>query len=366
MDSRLRYIIGFIGIALLIFGFWYFRSIVAYILISAAISILGQPILRLLKKIRIKKRALPAGFKAAIALVTIWFIIVLFFRFFIPLIINEANALSTINVDDLYLKLEKPLENVEGLVIKTGHFADSQEFRSLLTSKLMSILDVAFFSDFFTSITSILGNLFIAFFAISFITFFFLKESALFYNGVLLLVPDKHIEEVRRILSSIRFLLTRYLVGIMVEVILVMLLVTFGLWLVGIEFQHAVICGLFSGIINVIPYVGPWIGAAFSIVIGIATNIDLPVQPDLLKLVGLMILVFATIQTIDNVFFQPYIYSSSVNAHPLEIFIVILMAASLAGIGGMILAIPSYTVLRVIAKEFLSSFKVVKKLTQNI
>jgi predicted PurR-regulated permease PerM len=135
---------------------------------------------------------------------------------------------------------------------------------------------------------------------------------------------------------------------------------------VGIAFQHAVICGLVSGILNVIPYVGPWIGACFSILIGLATNINLPLQPELVTLLGLMVLVFATVQTIDNVVFQPLIYSSSVNAHPLEIFLVIIMAGSIAGIGGMILAIPSYTVFRVIAKEFLSNFKVIQKITQNI
>ncbi|MBI9068888.1 MAG: AI-2E family transporter [Salinivirgaceae bacterium] len=366
MDSRVRYIIGFIGFLLLIFGVWFFRSILAYVLISAAISILGQPIVRMLKKIKIRKRELPNGLTAAISLVSIWFVIILFFRIFIPLIVSEANELSTINVNELYSNLEKPLQEVESFVIKTGHFNDSQSFRDYLTNKIMAFMDASYLSDALSSLSSIFGNLFIAFFAISFITFFFLKESTLFSQGVLMVVPDKHTEEAKRVLSTIRFLLTRYLIGIILEVILVMILVTFGLWLVGIQFQHALICGLFSGIMNVIPYVGPWIGAAFGIIIGIATNIDLPFQPDMLKLIGLMVLVFAAIQTIDNIVFQPFIYSSSVNAHPLEIFLVILMAASIAGIGGMVLAIPSYTVLRVIAKEFLSSFKVVKKLTQNI
>jgi len=55
-----------------------------------------------------------------------------------------------------------------------------------------------------------------------------------------------------------------------------------------------------------------------------------------------------------------------VKAHPLEIFVVILVAGSLGGIVWMILAIPAYTFIRVVAKEFLGEFKVVKKLTQDI
>ena len=85
-----------------------------------------------------------------------------------------------------------------------------------------------------------------------------------------------------------------------------------------------------------------------------------------LPLLGFMIIVFGSVQIIDNILFQPLIYSSSVKAHPLEIFLVILAAASLAGILGMILAIPVYTILRVIAKEFFDNMKIVKKLTENL
>lgn len=366
MGSRFKYIVGIVGIILLVFGVWYFRNIVAYILISAAISIVGQPIVRFISEIKVRNYALPRGVSAGITLAFLWLIIIVFFRVFIPLILLEANELSSINVNDLYFRFSEPLDDLLGYLQKTGVVKSEESFQAHLTARLMSILNVSYFSDFFAGVTSVLGNLFIAFFSISFITYFFLKETSLFTEGVLLFVPDDHVTEVRRIMKSIRRLLTRYLGGIIIEVIMVMFLITLGLWIVGLGFQHALICGLFSGVMNVIPYIGPWIGAAFSIIIGIAVNIDLPFQSELLPFIGLMVLVFASVQTIDNVLFQPLIYSSSVNAHPLEIFIVIMMAASVAGIGGMVLAIPFYTVVRVIAKEFFSGFKVVKRLTRNI
>jgi predicted PurR-regulated permease PerM len=86
----------------------------------------------------------------------------------------------------------------------------------------------------------------------------------------------------------------------------------------------------------------------------------------MLPLLGLMLVVFISVQVIDNILFQPLIYASSVLAHPLEIFIVLLIAGSVAGILGMFLAIPAYTVIRVIAKEFFNNFKLVKRLTENI
>ena len=72
------------------------------------------------------------------------------------------------------------------------------------------------------------------------------------------------------------------------------------------------------------------------------------------------------IKGFDDFVLQPTLYSERVKAHPLEIFIVILIAGSLAGIVGMLLAIPSYTVLRVFAKEFFSQFRLVQKLTEKI
>lgn len=366
MNAKLKYIIGFVGLLILVFGVWYFRSIIAYVLIAAAISILGQPIVKLLESFRFRQRVMPRGLSASLALLILWFILIAFFRIFIPLIISEANELSSINVNALYVSLQGPFSELHELLQKLGYFQEENSFKQFITNKIVSVLDVNYFSQFFSSLTSILGNLLIAFFAVSFISFFFLKDSSLFSTGVLMFVPDDYMDEVTHVMSSVRNLLTRYLGGILIEVILVMLLVTFGLWLVGIGFQHALICGLVSGILNVIPYVGPWIGASFSIIIGIATNIDLPFQSELLPLIGLMVLVFIIVQVIDNVLFQPLIYSSSVNAHPLEIFLVIMMAGSMAGVGGMVLAIPSYTVMRVIAKEFLSGFKVVQNLTRNI
>jgi len=145
-----------------------------------------------------------------------------------------------------------------------------------------------------------------------------------------------------------------------------MLLVTVGLTIVGIGFNHAVVIGLFCGLLNVIPYLGPWMGAAIGVLIGASLNIDADFMSHTLPLLGFMVLVFASVQVIDNILFQPLIYSSSVKAHPLEIFVVILAAGSMAGILGMILAIPVYTILRVIAKEFFDNMKIVKKLTENL
>ena len=143
-------------------------------------------------------------------------------------------------------------------------------------------------------------------------------------------------------------------------------LITLGMTIAGGGFRRGLVIGLIAAILNIIPYLGPWIGAVLGVILGVATHLDMDFATQLLPLIGYMILVFAITQLTDNLVFQPVIFGTSVYAHPIEIFIVIMMAGSLAGIVGMILAIPTYTVVRVFAKEFFNNFRVVQKLTEKI
>ena len=366
MNKTIKYILIFLGVALLVYALWYFKSIVAYILISAVLSLVGHPIVQFLTKLRIKKFRLSKSLSATITLIFLWVIFISFFRFFIPLIVNEVNELSSIDINGLFQSLKNPIEKVQEIFDNYRIASEDISIQEYLTTKFIEVFSISKLSSFFGSIAGIIGNLLIAFFSISFITFFFLKEEGLFTEGILAIVPVKKEQGVRHILHSIKHLLSRYFIGILIEILLVIILVSTGLTIVGITFNHAIVIGLLAGLLNVIPYIGPYIGAFFGIIIGVATNFDLEFSSQLLPLIAYMSLVFVIVQLIDNILFQPLIYSSSVKAHPLEIFLVILMAGSLAGIPGMILAIPTYTVIRVVAKEFFSNFKIVDKLTKNI
>ncbi len=367
MNKNLRYIFIVVGIGIIIFLLWYFKSIVTYVLISAVLAIVGKPIVDFLKKIHYKNIRLPNALSALLTLIILWVLLLAFFRIFIPLVAHQASELSTIKPEVVIENLEGPINKMESFLEKYNiNSGDGKSMDQKLTEKFISILNFSVLSDFFSSIAGILGNIFIAAFSISFITFFFLKDTGLLYNAILLLVPDKYLEKTEHILLSIKKLLTRYFIGIVVQVTGIITLVSIGLTIVGINFTDALLIGLVVGLMNIIPYLGPIIGASLGIILGLATNLDLPFYSELLPLLGYMAIVFIIVQVIDNVVFQPLIYSSSVNAHPMEIFIVIMMAASLFGITGMILAIPSYTIIRVIAKEFFNNLKVVKKLTEKI
>ncbi len=367
MNQTFRYILIIAGIAVAGFIVWYFSHIFAYILISAVFSLIGRPLVDILGKVTIRKRQIPKAFRALFALLTIWIVFVLFFSFVTPLVAIELNNLSQIDAQNVVTTLNEPIQSLESLIDKYK-VDGAEEFtvQKFVTDKLGAVFNVSFMTSFFSSVASTLGNFFIAIFSITFITFFFLRDETLFAEAILTIVPDKHVRAFKHAMESTRRLLIRYFLGILVQILGVFVLITTGLTIAGVGFNHSLLIGLIAATLNVIPYLGPFIGGAIGITLAIITNLQLDFSTELLPLIGWMMLVFGITQLTDNFVFQPLIFSNSVNAHPLEIFIVIMVAGSLAGIPGMILAIPTYTVLRVFAKEFFNKFKVVKKLTNKI
>lgn len=366
MNKLARYILIVAVSSIIIFLLWYFKSIVAYVLISAVLSIIGKPLVNLLMKIRLGKFQLPKWLCAGLTLAVIWMLVVVFFKTFVPLAVDEANKLANINVKSLMDELSPILKSAEKSLSNYLPEAKDLNLEQSLTSQLKSAVSISSISNIFSRFTEFIGSLFIAVFSISFITFFFLKDESLFFEGVLLLFPTKYEQNVSRALDAITQLLMRYFIGIVTESILITILLTLGLWMIGIPMSQGVVIGLIAGVLNVVPYIGPLVGTFVGIFITVTTNIDTMTMAHIVHLIIYISIVFGVVHLIDNIVFQPLIYSNSVNAHPLEIFIVILIAGSIAGILGMLFAIPTYTVLRVFAKEFFNNFRVVQKLTENI
>jgi predicted PurR-regulated permease PerM len=139
--------------------------------------------------------------------------------------------------------------------------------------------------------------------------------------------------------------------------------VTIILWVAGNE--NSLLIGVFGGFFNIIPYIGPVMGMIFGLFITLTSNLDIEfalLLPMLLKVAG----AFVIVQLIDNNLVGPYIISKSVQAHPLEIFLITLASAKIGGVTGMVIGVPVYTILRVIAREFFSNFKIVQRLTGSL
>lgn len=367
MKATLRNILIVGVILLFLLALWFFRNIVVYILVSGVLSIMGRPLVDLLCSFRIRNLGLPRAAGALITLVVIWGLIILFFIIFIPLVTRQINYFSTIDSETLIKIVEGPLDRLQSILGAFNRDISSElSVKDYISDKVGEVLNIHMIQNFLGSLLDILGNLAVAVFSISFITFFFLKDQHLFFESILMWVPDPYVDNVTRALNSIKHLLTRYFIGILIQSTCIMILITLGMTIVGIEFDQAQVMGLIVGILNVIPYVGPWLGFFIVVVMGVASRMNQDLMNVVVPLVGYMVIVVALTQLIDNIIFQPVIFSNSVRAHPLEIFVVVLAAGFAAGVPGMILGIPGYTLLRVFAREFFYNFKAVQKITSSL
>lgn len=367
MNTTLRNILILIGLALLVYLLWFFRNIIAYVLAAGVISLIGRPVVDLLNGIRIWKFKFPKALSSLLTLILLYGLLALFFVIFIPLVTKQIDALSGFDASSIVQGLRDQLDKLDVALRKV--YKDMPADKTLYdvaVTTITNILNPASITDFAGNIVTVLRKVIVAFVAITFLAFFFLKDEGLFKETIMVMVPDQYEKRIRNVLHSIKKLLIRYFIGIILQSTAVLINITIGMTIVGFPFHQALVMGLLIGIFNVIPYVGPWLGGSVAILMGVATAVTSTGYPVLWLLVLYMGIVIACTQIIDNNFVQPMIYSRSVNAHPIEIFLVIFAVGSFAGIAGMILAVPAYTALRVFAREFFYNFGPVRKITSGL
>lgn len=343
----------------------YFSSIVAYILIAWVISLLGEPLMHFfLYRLNWARFRYGRVLSAIITLLSFIGIVILLGLIFIPTILSQAYSLSSINPNTIIQSLEEPIANMHKSLIRYNLVDPAVTTEEIGRQLIKDYVNFNQFGYILGSVISSAGNIFIGIFSIFFIAFFFLKEEKLFKNLMAALVPTDKEPGVNNAVNDISNLLTRYFGGMFINIIIFSLLAFIGLYLIGVP--NAALLGFFGGLTNTIPYVGPLIGATFGIIMTLISNVEMNFYTELLPLLVKVALVFSGCQIIDNILLQPLVYGKSVKAHPLEIFIIVLVGAKVGGILGMFLAIPVYTVIRVIAMTFFSEFKLVQKITNSI
>ncbi len=366
LTNTQRFII--LGVTILIAGFsiWFFSSIVIFIIVSFVISMIGEPLVNLMEKIHVRKWHLPRAICSFTTVMLFWGLVFLFFYTFIPLLINELKYFSNLDIGTLLTNLQEPIEKIQKTLSEFNLVEDDFSLQAWATNSLNAFVNSDKLTSTLEGLPGFIGNAFIAVLSISFISYYFMKESHLFEDALVLFFPEDKEQNVRNAVHSSSNLLKRYFIGILLQSTGVIILHTIGLSIVGIQFSHAATIALIAGVLNVIPYVGPFIASIVGITVGVAVSMPMDVAHDLLPLVIYIFLAMEFTKIVDNVVFQPQIFSRSVKSHPLEIFIVILVAATIGGVIGMLIAIPAYTVIRVVAKEFFNESKLVRKITEGL
>ena len=347
---------------------WYFRSVITYILVAVVVSLIGKPVVKLLQKINIKGKRLPDWFLAALTLTVIVGALMSVITLLIPIVSNIVKGISLSNIESAAGQIAVPLANLNETLRNTfPSLGSGFRIETALLAELQKLLDVSKVSSLIGTATSFLSSFGVAMFSIVFIGFFFIKDDDTFTNIVTALVPDKHEKNAAAAISDIGYLLSRYFIGVLLEITGVALINFIGLWLIArLGVNAALGIAFITGLLNVIPYIGPLMGGVLGTLLGLilkyssATPLGLDVN--FWAFSAILIAIFCFTQLVDNFLYQPIIYSTSIKAKPLEIFIVLLVVGHMAGPMAMIVAIPCYTVLRVIAFRFFGQYKAIRRL----
>lgn len=350
---------------------WYFSNVLVYILTSVVVSLLARPIMKGLQKISIKGKHIPDWICATLSLTSLLVIFGCVITMVFPIVSSIVKGLSLGSIENAANNISTPLQNLNELIRNTfPALGNDYRIETTLFNELKKLLDVSMFSSMLGSAASLISSIGIGLFSVVFISFFFIKESDLFGKMVGSLVPDKHEENAKAAISDIGHLLSRYFSGVVLEMFGVGLINFLGLFfIIRLGFNASIGIAFLTGLLNIIPYVGPLfggiLGTLLAIIVKYSSTVPIGIEIDFGWFVLILIAIFGFTQMIDNFLYQPIIYSSSIKAKPLEIFIVLLVAGHLAGPMGMIIAIPAYTAIRVIAFRFFPNIKAIKRLENN-
>ena len=342
------------GIILFLFLLNKILSVIIYIIIAGILSLISRPIILFLRR----KLRFPNSLSVITTMILILALLGGLIGLFIPLIAEQGDSLSLLKVDGL----QKNVQNVFNQI--------NTYFSSKGIDVLSEIKNVDFISQFkeipnlLNSIVSLIGSLSIGLFSVLFISFFFMKDSRILKNGLLILVPGKTKKRFAKSLETINDLLSRYFIGLILQITILFISYTIILLIFGIN--NAVVIAFLCALLNLIPYVGPLIGAVIMTILSMISNIGQNFQEVMLPTSVYVMIGYLIAQLVDNFVSQPKIFSKATKAHPLEIFLVIIIGGLLFGIIGMITAVPIYTAIKVILKEFLSENRIVKILTKDI
>ncbi|MDR0363855.1 MAG: AI-2E family transporter [Bacteroidales bacterium] len=364
MNQKLRTLFTILGVIITIFLMWYFSTITGYVIGAVVLTMVVNPLMDFFISRKIKNFAFPRWLAAILTLLTVLIVFVGIVSAVVPLISKEAQMISQINTEEVAGYFTAIMNDTQNFLIRHGALEETRELGTEIMNKVKSVMSIQVIGNAFTGLFSFISSFFMAVFSIFFITFFLLKDRNRFLNIFLSIFKKDKQYKVRNVLHKTRVLLSRYFIGLLTQLTIMITLESIGLRILNIP--NAFLIGFIGGFMNIIPYLGPIMGGVIGVVLAVISSLALGMYDGLIWVVVKVILVFVGTNIIDNVFNQPIIFSKSVNAHPIEIFLVVIAAGHFGGIGAMIIAIPAYTVMRIILKEYFSEFAFINNITKNI
>lgn len=349
--------IGIIAaILLLLFFLYQIQSVLVYIAIAGVISLVGRPVVIFLRT----RFHIPNQIAVVMVLLLVLIIFIGIIFVFVPIIVTQSHYLGQIDIEAFkndINELNSQINNYLGV-------DNINILESIMQSEFVKGLNINMIPRFLNSAFGLLGATLIAVFSIIFISFFLLKDRKLMLNSILVFANRGEEDKFQRVFNKIKILLSRYFVGLTLQI--TVLFILYLLLLSIFEINNPVAIAFICAILNLVPYLGPIVAAILMALFVISSNLGADFQAIILPKLFYVMMGYGISQLIDNFISQPLIFGASVRSHPLEIFLIILIAGLLFGVIGMVVAVPFYTAIKVIAKESLSDYKIVKRLTRDI
>ncbi len=330
LEKVVKFIVGFAGLSLVSLLLYNYGTLVGYAIIAIILTYILDPIVS-----KLQAGGLNRTLAITLTLSTLILLLVWISTNIIPIVANQmvelAGQLNIQNIQNIASQIENRLTR-EFTFLPDGFLRDN------LTRVVENLLDVGQLPSALSNIIGIFTNLFAAFLVIPFATFFFLKDGSKIRRDILKLVPNKYFETALSLIDKIETRLGVYFRSVLLQSILVAFTSWLALTIVGLE--NALSVGIAVGLANTIPYFGPIIGYILSIIVSIIEIGDF-------SLVLPCIIAILFVQLLDNVVFQPLIFSRSADIHPVAILFIIMIGAETAGILGMLIAIPIATTIKI-------------------
>ncbi|HPS63887.1 MAG TPA: AI-2E family transporter [Bacteroidales bacterium] len=360
-----KYRLFFILAAILVAAFliWFFSEIVIYLLLAGVISMIGAPVVSMFDRLRIGRFGFPRALSVAFTLILFLSLFLGMLALFIPLVANEATLISSIDGTKLLQYYSKEIAWLRANLVYFGILKRGLSLEATIKELLRKFIDFSMFSDILSSVILLAGQFFIGLFSIVFLSFFFLKDPDMLPRFILLVTPDKFEEKTRNVMSKSRQLLSRYFIGLVLQILANISTYSLALYLVGVN--SPLVIGFFAGIIIIVPYIGGIIAMALGVVLGVTGVISAGEYAMVFPMIVRILAAMAVVQLIDNNVFAPLIQGHSVRAHPVEIFLVVIAAATIGGMLGMVVAVPVYGFIKIVAGEFLSHFRIVQHMAEK-
>nr|WP_279347038.1 AI-2E family transporter [Gramella sp. AN32] len=345
-----------LAILISVYFLYEIQSVILYVIVAAVIALVGRPIVIFLR-LRLK---IPNQIAVIIVLAMVLAIFIGIIYVFVPIIVEQSKYLGQIDIEAFK-------SDVNDLSDQINTYLGVDEINlieAVERSEFVQSFDLSLIPEFLNNVFGILGATLVAVFSIMFISFFFLKDSKLMLNSILVFANYGEEQKFQRVFNKIKLLLSRYFVGLTMQIMVLFILYTILLSV--FEVQNPIAIAFICAFLNLVPYLGPIIAGVLMALFVISSNLGADFSTIIVPRLIFVMLGYSICQLIDNLISQPLIFGASVKSHPLEIFLIILIAGLLFGIAGMVVAIPFYTALKVIAKETLSEYKIVKRLTRDL